>query len=138
LVPTPFMMLTYASLLGVIAGELRDELLKAVTFGVDTDGRGDGLDVFGRGLLVAGEVQQEGCSLPARLRRRLIARKICGDSEHVHARHSSSLDVAGDGDGNHCLAGLLADHAEEVQRSGGGGIETQSEGVENQRASAAS
>jgi hypothetical protein len=58
-VPTPLMMLIYASILSVIAGELRNELLKAVTFGVDTDGRGDGLDVLGRGLLVAGEVEEE-------------------------------------------------------------------------------
>jgi len=54
----------YAYLLDVLARELRDELLKTVTLGVNTDGGEDGLDVLGRGLLVAGEVEEEvGCEV---------------------------------------------------------------------------
>jgi hypothetical protein len=54
----------YAYLLDVLAGKLRDELLETVTLSVDTDGREDGLDVLGRGLLVAGEVEEEvGCEV---------------------------------------------------------------------------
>ena len=54
----------YAYLLDVLARELRDELLETVTLSVDTDGGEDGLDVLGRGLLVAGEVKKEvGCEV---------------------------------------------------------------------------
>jgi hypothetical protein len=53
--------------------------------------------------------------------------------EQVHARHSSGPDVADDADSNHCLADLIADHAEEVQRGGGGGIRTQSKSANDQR-----
>jgi hypothetical protein len=54
----------YAYLLDVLAGKLRDELLKALTLSVNTDGGENGLDVLGRGLLVAGEVKEEvGCEV---------------------------------------------------------------------------
>lgn len=49
----------YAYLLDVLAGELRDELVEALTLSVNTDGGEDGLDVLGRGGLVAGEVEEE-------------------------------------------------------------------------------
>lgn len=51
-------------LLDVLALELGDELVEAVALSVDTDGGEDGLDVLGRGLLVAGEVEEEvGCEV---------------------------------------------------------------------------
>jgi hypothetical protein len=54
----------YAYLLDVLARELRDELLETLTLSVNTDGGEDGLDVLGRGLLVAGEVKEEvGCEV---------------------------------------------------------------------------
>jgi hypothetical protein len=54
----------YAYLLDVLARELRDELLKTLTLSVNTDRGEDGLDVLGRGLLVAGEVEEEvGCEV---------------------------------------------------------------------------
>jgi hypothetical protein len=52
--------------------------------------------------------------------------QVAAVSEQGHARHGGGLHVASDGDGNHGLAGFIADHAEEVQRSGGG-IRTQSQ-----------
>ena len=57
--------------------------------------------------------------------------EVAAVSKDVHARHSSSLDIGGDGNGNHGLTGLAADHAQKVQRSGGS-VKTQLEGVENQ------
>jgi len=44
--------------------------------------------------------------------------KVATLCKQVHAGHSSSLDVAGDGDSTHCLAGLVSDHAEKVEESG--------------------
>jgi hypothetical protein len=53
-----------AYLLDVLALELRKELVETVTLGVNTDGGEDGLDVLGRGGLVAGEVEEEvGCKV---------------------------------------------------------------------------
>lgn len=49
----------HAYLLDVLAGKLRDELVEALTLSVNTDGGEDGLDVLGRGRLVASEVKEE-------------------------------------------------------------------------------
>jgi hypothetical protein len=56
--------------------------------------------------------------------------KVAALGEQVHAGHGSALDISSDGDGQHGLASLVTNQADEVQRSGGG-IKTQSEGVED-------
>jgi hypothetical protein len=74
----------YAYLLDVLAGKLRDELVEALTLSVNTDGGEDGLDVLGRGRLVASEVEEEVCSevlhfefLDARKKRQSAAGRLC-------------------------------------------------------------
>jgi hypothetical protein len=56
--------------------------------------------------------------------------QVAAVDEQVHARHYSTLDVAGNGDGQHGLASLITDHADKVE-SGGGGVEAQLEGIED-------
>lgn len=74
----------YAYLLDVLAGELRDELVEALTLSVNTDGGEDGLDVLGRGGLVASEVEEEVSGevlhfefLDARKKRQSAAGRLC-------------------------------------------------------------
>jgi hypothetical protein len=50
--------------------------------------------------------------------------------EHVHAKYGSTFNLAGNGDGQHGLASLIFNHANEVE-SGGGGVEAQLGGIEN-------
>jgi hypothetical protein len=57
--------------------------------------------------------------------------EVAAVGKHVHTRHGSGLDVADDGDGHHCLASLISNHADKIEESGGG-IEAHSEGVEDQ------
>lgn len=45
--------------------------------------------------------------------------EVAAVGQHVHARHGSSLDVTGDGDGRHGLASIVSNHAEEVEKSSG-------------------
>lgn len=56
--------------------------------------------------------------------------EVAAVGQHVHARHSSSLDVTGDGDSRHGLASVVSDLAEEVQQSGGS-VEAEFEVVED-------
>lgn len=56
--------------------------------------------------------------------------EVAAVGQHVHARHSGSLDVTGDGDSRHGLASVVSDLAEEVQESGGS-VEAESEVVED-------
>lgn len=54
----------FTNLVDVLALELRDELLKALLIGVNTNGLKDRLDVRGRGGGVAGKAEEEvGCEV---------------------------------------------------------------------------
>jgi hypothetical protein len=57
--------------------------------------------------------------------------QVAAVSEQGHARHGGGLHVASDGDGNHGLASLVADHADKVQSSGGS-VEAESNSVEDE------
>jgi hypothetical protein len=57
--------------------------------------------------------------------------QVAAVDEQVHARHGSTLDVAGDGDGQQGLASLITDHADKVESGGGGGVEAQLGGIED-------
>ena len=74
----------YAYLLDVLALELGHELVETLTLSVNTDGGEDGLDVLGRGGLVASEVEKEvSCEvlhfefLDARKKRQSAAGRLC-------------------------------------------------------------
>jgi hypothetical protein len=55
--------------------------------------------------------------------------QVAAVDEQVHARHGSAFDIADNGDGQHGVASLVTDHADEVE-SGGAGVEAQLEGIE--------